>query len=444
MDTNLPTGVWRTAAIILTGLVALTIMAGSAAAAPALVEHELASASAGLAREAMEATPTPTPKHPHHEDRFIFIPSGAPSTVSGELESSWGRLPDSAMGTLYTTTEIPGTGTYEYGQCSATSVASRSQEMILTAAHCMEHRNGHTVDFAQFMPGYEDGKAPYGAWTIASFAVMPQWEEALHAGGEPDFSHDVAFLKTEKGADEDGNGETLASVAGSLPLAFDPERAGSFEEYGYPGEYPYDGENLYRIEAPYVGDEDEYTTPTLGVATDFTDGSSGGAWVREGSVVGINSYTVGARHLDAHAMFSPYFGPEVQAMYEAYGGGGEGAPAGMHHVNVVIKRAGARRGHLDIGVPSPGTVAISGPSLIGYEATTEKSAIVGFTVALRKGSAGLRRLCEDGRLTVPVTISWRPGGDGRVLKFQTTVVLRHPLHGHVGDGSSQVAYAQAR
>src|SRR5271165_1762720 len=85
-----------------------------------------------------------------------------------------------AVGALFTTSRS-GAPTGHF--CSASVVDSPAGDLVITAAHCMTGR-GQVV----FVPGYADGRAPYGAWTVTRVIVAPQWTSSA----DPD--DDVAFL----------------------------------------------------------------------------------------------------------------------------------------------------------------------------------------------------------------------------------------------------------
>jgi hypothetical protein len=69
--------------------------------------------------------------------------------------------------------------------CSASVLASASHDLVITAAHCLVG-SGAGV---QFVPGYRDGNAPYGVWTVTQAYVDPAWT------ADQDPRYDVAILK---------------------------------------------------------------------------------------------------------------------------------------------------------------------------------------------------------------------------------------------------------
>jgi V8-like Glu-specific endopeptidase len=69
--------------------------------------------------------------------------------------------------------------------CTASVLAAPSQDLILTAAHCL---TGTGVGLL-FAPGYHDGVAPYGVWTVRQAFADPAWLTGQDAG------HDYAILR---------------------------------------------------------------------------------------------------------------------------------------------------------------------------------------------------------------------------------------------------------
>ena len=55
--------------------------------------------------------------------------------------------------------------------CTASVVASRSGDLVLTAAHCF---SGPTSGW-RFVPGYANGTAPFGSWRVIGVFVSRPW-----------------------------------------------------------------------------------------------------------------------------------------------------------------------------------------------------------------------------------------------------------------------------
>lgn len=69
--------------------------------------------------------------------------------------------------------------------CTASVIRSKSRDVIMTAAHCMTGNGRGYV----FVPGDDNGKAPYGVWKVTSAYGSPRW---IH---HTDTQRDWAFLR---------------------------------------------------------------------------------------------------------------------------------------------------------------------------------------------------------------------------------------------------------
>ncbi|GIH96102.1 hypothetical protein ACFFMN_37785 [Planobispora siamensis] len=102
----------------------------------------------------------------------------------------------------------------EYKWCSATSIHAKYRNLVATAGHCVYdvENNGHTLDNWVFVPGYYQGKAPWGiyvgkqAWTHYDFDVYE------------DYDRDYAFVTVYNGIHENGEkqvtGDEFAKFTG--------------------------------------------------------------------------------------------------------------------------------------------------------------------------------------------------------------------------------------
>ena len=78
--------------------------------------------------------------------------------------------------------------------CSAVAVDSPSGDLIATAAHCVAGLPvgiGGSLSVV-YVPGYRQGRAPYGAWYPTRITVAPEWT----ANKDPDY--DLAFLNVTR------------------------------------------------------------------------------------------------------------------------------------------------------------------------------------------------------------------------------------------------------
>jgi V8-like Glu-specific endopeptidase len=184
--------------------------------------------------------------------------------------------------------------------CTAGVVRSSGRDLLVTAAHCL---SGSTAN-ARFVPGYLNGAAPYGTWTIKKVIVSPKWTS------DSDENLDVAFAIVQP-----LGGRHVQDVVGGYKLGIGKSSTSTVRLTGYPSsaEAPLTCTN--RI-APY-------TAHQLRIAcTAFTGGTSGSPWVTgldagtgAGTVIGvIGGYQQGGDTPDVS--YSPSFGREVAALYQ--------------------------------------------------------------------------------------------------------------------------------
>lgn len=103
--------------------------------------------------------------------------------------------------------------------CTASVVHSEGRNLIVTAAHCLDGDGK-----LRFVPGYREGKAPYGIWDVQKTYVGDAW-----TGGQDEDS-DVAFAEVAK-----RGGKGVEDVVGGNALATGRETgATAVTVTGYP------------------------------------------------------------------------------------------------------------------------------------------------------------------------------------------------------------------
>ena len=175
-----------------------------------------------------------------------------------------------AVGALFTLTSGGGLGGHF---CSASVVDSPAQDLVITAAHCVG--GGGSTQFA-FVPGYDNGRMPYGIWRVTRVIVGPSWVSSANPNA------DVAFL-TVAGPD----GARIQDVTGGERLGIG-EAAGQYVRViGYPQatNVPIRCGNLARRFSP---------TQLVFDCGGYTDGTSGGPLLEDvdpttglGTVIGV-------------------------------------------------------------------------------------------------------------------------------------------------------------
>jgi V8-like Glu-specific endopeptidase len=150
--------------------------------------------------------------------------------------------------------------------CTASVVHSPGRDLIVTAAHCLDG-DGDLI----FVPGYRDGKAPYGVWSVHKRFLPDGW-----AKGQDEDS-DVAFAVVES---RDGKGVEDV-VGGNRFAAGTATGATAVTVTGYPNsrEVPVSCTNKPTAHSPT---QQRIECPAL------SGGTSGSPWVNgDGQVVGV-------------------------------------------------------------------------------------------------------------------------------------------------------------
>ncbi|MEV5874011.1 serine protease [Streptomyces sp. NPDC052101] len=71
--------------------------------------------------------------------------------------------------------------------CTASVVHSRQGDLLVTAAHCVSNPQNKLV----FVPGYRDGKAPFGVWQVGKRYLPDGWSK------DEDEDSDLAFVTVD-------------------------------------------------------------------------------------------------------------------------------------------------------------------------------------------------------------------------------------------------------
>lgn len=192
--------------------------------------------------------------------------------------------------------------------CSGTVVTSPNESVVWTAGHCVNHagRQGWVEKWI-FVPGYDDGRAPYGKWTARELAAPQGWVE----GGSPSYDIGAAVLDPNPG------GWRIAEVVGSEGIAWNLPRAQDFVIYGYPAAGMFDGGSLWACYSSYGWSDPVPGPDPLAAGCNLTYGSSGGAWIiyRAGGSY-LNSVTSYSHPGERRVVYGPYFGDAAARLYE--------------------------------------------------------------------------------------------------------------------------------
>ena len=196
--------------------------------------------------------------------------------------------------------------------CSASTVASASSDVVVTAAHCVKDGTGAWAANWTFVPGYAGGKAPYGSYAARRYYVASQWSTAA------DNDYDVGFV-TVNPAVVGGSTVAVAREVGGQGIEFGAQPA-RVRAFGYPADPPYDGGQLAYCGGTTQPDPYGWTSDT-GLSCAMTAGSSGGPWLSgfspaagTGIIASVSSFKYST---DSKILYGPPLGATAQALYQA-------------------------------------------------------------------------------------------------------------------------------
>jgi hypothetical protein len=206
--------------------------------------------------------------------------------------------------------------------CSATAVRSPGRSLVWTAGHCVSDPGLAGPVFAtnwEFVPGYKEGRKPFGEWPATSLATTPQWGgRGPLSGGDTDFDFGAAVV-APRGSSH------LQEAIGARRIAFRQARDKIYSAFGYPAERPppeFDGRHLFVCRSRYKGADPGTGPPSpLRISCDMTGGASGGGWVIQRDdrryVASVTSYGYWSQ---PNSVYGPYQGTVARRLYEAAGG----------------------------------------------------------------------------------------------------------------------------
>jgi V8-like Glu-specific endopeptidase len=247
--------------------------------------------------------------------------AGSPSAAveSGELTRFTGTAPQTTATTALHLNEAPvshiGKVFFTLGGvnyvCSGNSIAAQNKSLVATAGHCVNEGPGAFATNWVFVPGYINGKAPYGQWPAKSLHAARNWT----SGG--DIRYDTGFAVVAR-----VGGKALADVVGASGVEFNQSRGMTYKSFGYPAAAPFTGQTLVSCTGTAHDDSINPQFNSQGISCDMTGGSSGGPWFAQSdtnAVSGadsfqnsVNSYGYGT---NSTTMFGPYWGSTTMKVY---------------------------------------------------------------------------------------------------------------------------------
>jgi hypothetical protein len=232
-------------------------------------------------------------------------PSQPPASISSTCPASsydWhdggslDEFPQSAMGILIF--EMADGG---LGSCSASLVGPN---LALTAGHCL-YWGGAPHKKVRFIPGYRDGKAPFGTFYATKGWVWRSWAEQQNWG------RDIGIIRLK---------DDIGNRFGWLGMVYNHDPAGaSWVQYGYPSANQFqDHKRLVQSLSSYGYRANCGSPNPVAVGSVHTSGSSGGPWILNSAdgpyVNGINSARLSSCY---DTIISPVFDDSALVLFEA-------------------------------------------------------------------------------------------------------------------------------
>jgi V8-like Glu-specific endopeptidase len=188
--------------------------------------------------------------------------------------------------------------------CTASVVDSPKENVIVTAAHCINGGSGgaNKQDIT-FVPGYTNGNVPYGEWTPSRYVMDSRWVN------DHNENYDMAFVVLKQ-----HEGKNIQEVLGGNTIEFNP----GFRHYVRVVGYPQSADAAITC-ANWTSEQDGYLKFDCG---GYYGGTSGSPWItdyntqtRTGKVVGVlGGYLEGG---SVHSTsYSSYLGDGVKKLYD--------------------------------------------------------------------------------------------------------------------------------
>lgn len=309
--------IWRSAVALAAAGLAVALVQPAASASPAGVTVHLAADTAAEAA-AVAARWTPDAMRDAIPlDRLL--PSADPAALSGDVRKGLPQVVPGVQpaafpsgggawtgGGKVTTTAGRVFFTYQGRQasCSGNAVTSGNKSTVITAGHCVKLDGAFHTNWV-FVPGYNNGNAPYGTWTARATMATPQWVAS------EDINYDVGAAVVNQ-----LNGQSLTDVVGGQGVAFNQAKAQAMYAFGWPAAAPYDGTKMIYCSGTTFN---AFISNGIGMTCDMTGGASGGPWFSQfsestgtGLLNSVNSYKI---NFISIWMFGPYFGADAQNLY---------------------------------------------------------------------------------------------------------------------------------
>ncbi|MEV4888374.1 hypothetical protein AB0K48_03150 [Nonomuraea sp. NPDC055795] len=223
----------------------------------------------------------------------------------------------------------------KYRWCSATSIQSNYRNVVSTAAHCVYDTDGNrdVMDRWVFVPGYYQGKAPFGIYVGKQ--AFTHYDFTTYE----DYDRDYAFVTVYNGIGHNGkkfvDAGRLGDNVGGQGISWNQPSGKPVRAFGYPYAPHPDGNKVYSGVTPKtcygpttgkkVGASWLKIDEHVGLKCAVTPGYDGGPWLKNYSNAKRLGYVNGVTSTFADQdgndridwITSPYFDGETADVYNA-------------------------------------------------------------------------------------------------------------------------------
>lgn len=187
------------------------------------------------------------------------------------------------------------------GDVAACSASLIKKGVIITAAHCVaDFGVGYNIVDALFVPGFFNGKAPYGSVRPVAVYVLPSYTGGTEDCAVPGVvcTNDVALLVLSNRRGRFVGQKTGWLNVGGDGWGFNNSGAAQITQLGYPVGIDYGNQMIRNDSLGEVSDETDSFNTLIG--SNMTPGSSGGPMLVNFGIPGVNNDAFGGFEADAN------------------------------------------------------------------------------------------------------------------------------------------------
>jgi hypothetical protein len=190
--------------------------------------------------------------------------------------------------------------------CSGSAINSNSKNVVFTAGHCVgRFGKWFNVQPWIFVPGYNNGNAPFGQWSAQQLWTRSAW--FYNDNRAEDIG--AAVMNTN------ASGQHIVNVVGGQGIEWNYPLAQYQFQFGYPTVAPFNGQLLKYCTGNSFNDGGHN-----GIYCNMTEGASGGPWLDDfdgtfGWLDSVNSWVFWNSAGVRFKWNGPYFGNNAADLY---------------------------------------------------------------------------------------------------------------------------------